>query len=66
MQRAESLLDQTASNIAALPASASPGDTVDLSTEMVSLLTARNNFDANTKALTVEDQIAQSTIDLIG
>jgi flagellar basal body rod protein FlgG len=56
-------VDKTASRIAQ-PATAA--DTVDLSTEMVSLMQARADFEANTKGLKTEDQMTRAALDLIG
>jgi flagellar hook protein FlgE len=42
------------------------GDTVSLSSSMVSLLDARNNFEANTKTAAVSDEMTQTTLDMIG
>lgn len=67
MHQAETQLDQTAGRIARLPFSpATPQtDTVDLSTDMVNLLEARNNFAANTKVVHVADEIQKSTISIL-
>jgi len=76
MNQAISRFDASASRIARTglsPAGAPPStaaapgeDTVDLSSNMVSLLDAQNNFEANTKTVAVSDQMTQSTLDMIG
>ena len=77
MNRAAGDLDDTARRVAraghsapdatATPSSAdSDGDSVNLSSDMVSLLNSRNNFEANTKTAEVSDQITQSTIHMLG
>jgi flagellar basal body rod protein FlgG len=63
LERAAGQVDKTASRIAQ-PATAA--DTVDLSTEMVSLMQARADFEANTKSLKTEDQMTRAALDLIG
>jgi flagellar hook protein FlgE len=42
------------------------GDTVDLSSSVVSLLEARNNFEANTKTVAISDQMTQAMLNMIG
>ncbi len=74
MNAAETSLNRTAANIANFggspatnPApSASGGDTVDLSSDMVSLIEARNNFAANVKTVQTEDQMTQSLLKIFG
>jgi flagellar basal body rod protein FlgG len=63
MERATTSLNQTASKIANI---STPGDTVDLSTEMVNLIQARNGFESNTKVLQTEDEMTKSLLNLIG
>ena len=41
-------------------------DSADLSTSVVSLLEAKNNFAANVKTAQVENEIIQSTFSIIG
>jgi flagellar hook protein FlgE len=66
MQSAQSQVDRSAARIASLPASAQqPSDSVDLSAEMVALLQGRNDFAANAKSFEIQDQMAQSTLNLI-
>ena len=63
LDRATSTLNQAAAKIANLN---TPGDSVDLSTEMVSLLRARTDFEANTKVIQTEDQMTRSLFDIAG
>jgi len=65
MQDAESRLDTTASHIARIPFANSAQDTVDLSSEMVNLLEARTNFEANTKVVHVANEVQQSTLSIL-
>jgi flagellar hook protein FlgE len=75
MNRATDSFDAAAAQIARMgqsPATApgasttANGDTVDLSSSIVSLLEARNNFEANTKTVTVSEQMAQAMLNMIG
>jgi flagellar hook protein FlgE len=68
MQRAESQLNQVAQNIAQAPSSSSAGpegDTVDLSTQAVAMIQAKNSFEANTAAFKVGDQMTQTLLKAI-
>ena len=75
MERAAAAVDQTAKRLAgrtAPPAErtqSSPAppaeDKVDLSSEIVALIGARNSFKANAQAFRVEDELSQSTISLL-
>jgi len=68
MQAAESQLDTTANRIAHYPFALPPantGDTVDLSTDMVNLIQARDNFAADASVAKVADEIQQSTISML-
>jgi flagellar hook protein FlgE len=40
-------------------------DSVDLSTEMVSLMSAKNNFALDTKLVQTEDQMTQSMLSIL-
>jgi len=69
MNAAEASLNRTAASIANFgsnPQNASGGDTVDLSTDMVNLIQARNDFAANVKAAQTEDQLTQSLLSIVG
>ena len=64
MSAAASTLDRTAARIAQ---SGFPGgDAVDLSSEVVALIEARNSFAANAKVARTEDQVSQSLLNLLG
>jgi flagellar basal body rod protein FlgG len=41
-------------------------DTVDLSTAAVAMLQAKNSFEANTKVVQTADEIAKTTIEMMG
>jgi flagellar hook protein FlgE len=60
MAQAETTVNQIAARLAQ-PAS----DSVDLSTEAVSLMAAKNNFAADAKVVGVEDQMTQSALDIL-
>jgi flagellar hook-associated protein FlgK len=64
MDRASASLDRAASRIAAIGQPS--GDTVDLSTEMVALIQARNNFGANVKAAQTMEEVTQSLLNIVG
>jgi hypothetical protein len=73
MQSAVSTLNSTAERVARMPVSSQnasnsaslPVDQADLSTEAVHLLTAKNDFAANTKAFHAMDEMTRATLDLI-
>ena len=65
LDRAESSLNQAAARIAQ-NGSGSTGDNVDLSSEVVALLQARNSFQTNIKVLQTEDQPTKSSLKLVG
>ena len=60
MMRAETSVNQIATRLAQ-PAS----DTVDLSTEMVSLMSARNSFGVDVKLVQTEDQMTKSALSIL-
>jgi flagellar hook-associated protein FlgK len=64
MDSASASVDRAASRIAAIGQPS--GDTVDLSTEMVALIQARNDFGANVKAAQTVDEISQSLLNIVG
>jgi flagellar hook protein FlgE len=67
LQQADTQLENAASNIASVSAvSATGGDSVDLSQEMVAMVAAQQQFDANLATLKTEDQIEQRLVDLTG
>ena len=57
LQRAETGFNRAAARIAA-PADTSPTDIVDL-------LQARHDFEANLKAIKIDDEMTRSTLDLL-
>jgi flagellar hook protein FlgE len=67
MQQAENQLNQVAQTIAQGPfTSAGPqGDTVDLSAQAVAMIQAKNNFEANTAALKVGEEMTQALFKLV-
>ena len=69
MQRAQAQLNVAASNIAKTPQVTEPcqgGDVVDLSTDMVALLSSRDNFMANVEAAKTGDQMQRDLLNMIG
>jgi flagellar basal body rod protein FlgG len=65
LQRSEAQFDQIATNIARAPFSPQ-GDQVDLSTQAVALIQSKNSFEANIKALKVNDEMQQTLLNMIG
>ena len=68
MQASETQLDTTAARIASYPFAVPPantGDTLDLSTDMVNLLQARDNFAADVKVAQTADEMQESTISML-
>ncbi len=63
MQKAEGQLDKGANRIA--KQGSEGGDVVDLSAEMVALMSARNNFAANVKAAKTGDEMQQSLLNIL-
>jgi flagellar hook protein FlgE len=63
LDRASSSVHQTAAKVAKV---SEPGDSVDLSTGMVSLIQARNSFDTNTKVIQTEDEMTKSLLNIVG
>jgi len=61
MQRAEGKLNQAAQSIATPQM-----DSVDLSAQAVALIQAKNNFEANLKALQVGDEMTKTLLKSIG
>ena len=64
MDRASASLDRAASRIAVI--SQPSGDTVDLSSEMIALIQARNNFGANIKVAQTMDEVTHSLLKIVG
>lgn len=61
LQRAEGQLNQAAQTIAT-----PQGDSVDLSAQAVALIQAKNNFEANLKALQIGDEMTKDLLKSIG
>lgn len=66
LDQATSSLNQIASRMADVGGPAPQTDSVDLSTEMVALLQARQGFESNTKVIKTEDQMTRSLLNVIG
>ena len=69
LQQAETQLNAAAATIANAGANSVNGanlDVVDLSAEMVALMSAQNLFDANLATLKTADQMQKSLIDITG
>jgi len=67
LQQADSQLTQAATRIAAYGSTSPDGaslDTVDLSAEVVALMSAKIQFSANLKSLQTADEIQKHAIDL--
>jgi flagellar hook protein FlgE len=60
MMQAETSVNRIATRLAQ-PA----GDTVDLSTEAVSMIGARNSFAVDAKVVTAEDEMTQSALSIL-
>ena len=65
LDRAESSLNQSAAKIAQI-GSNGPSDSVDLSSELVTLLQARNSFQTNVAVLQTENQLTKSSLNIVG
>jgi hypothetical protein len=66
LQQTEDQANHTASLLARSPFSTgAPQDQVSLSDAAVSLLTARNSFDANLDSIKVADEMQKSTLSLV-
>jgi flagellar basal body rod protein FlgG len=66
MQRADEALNQAAGSIASngLPQTQLPADSLSLSDQMVSLMQAKNDFQANLKVAHTADETWKKTLDL--
>jgi flagellar hook protein FlgE len=65
LKQADAQLDVAAAKIASLGTPSAGGvDVVDVSTEMVALMSAQTQFDANLTTLKTADQIEKSLVDL--
>jgi flagellar hook protein FlgE len=63
LNQAQASLENTARRISG---ASGQQDSVDLSTDAVALIQAKNDFGANIKALQVADEMEKSAIDLVG
>lgn len=63
MQNAQSSLERTAERIAG--ASTAAPDSVDLSTEMVAMLAARNQYQANVRVFQTGDKMQKKLLDIL-
>lgn len=70
MSRASADFDRAASNVARATVSAPketvPQDTVSLSSSMVDLLQAKNDYSANAKTVHVMDEMNRTLLDMAG
>jgi flagellar basal body rod protein FlgG len=66
MTQATDQVNQTASKLAKAGFPGSGGDTVDLSSDMVSLMQARLSFQANANTLDTEGQLTKSLLNAVG
>ena len=72
MQNAQAQFDKAASRIAQLPngldagTSGATGDTIDLSAEIVAMMSARDNFMANVEAAKTGDSMQRTLLNMIG
>lgn len=65
MDRAQEQLEKTATRLARVDTTQPPADTVDLSAEMVSLIEARNTYEANLNVLKTADQMRGEIVNLL-
>ena len=69
MNRAQSQLENAASNVARSGGSVSANgiaqDTVDISQQMISMMSAKNDFESNAKTVEVADQMTKTVIDML-
>jgi flagellar basal body rod protein FlgC len=63
MRNAQSTLERTAERIAG--AVTPPPDSVDLSAEMVAMLAARNQFQANARVIQTADEMQKRLLDIL-
>ena len=66
LYRSETQFNQAAQQIAQAPAVPDGGDTVGLSDAAVQLIQSKNSFEANTKAIKIENQMTQSLMNIVG
>jgi flagellar hook-associated protein FlgK len=66
MQQAQSTLEKTAQRVSQAGTNQAGGDTVDLSTEMVNLMAARQQFSASAKVAHIADEMQKSLLNMMG
>ena len=70
IENAQAQFEHAAGRVARLPAAvddgAAAGDTVDLSAEIVAMLSARDNFMANVEAAKTGDELQRVLLSLVG
>ncbi|PWU01360.1 MAG: hypothetical protein C5B51_22875 [Terriglobia bacterium] len=67
LSQAESAVESAAARLsrAGLSPDGSSGDTVDLATEIVDLMTAKQQFQANLKSLETANEMTKHTLDIL-
>jgi hypothetical protein len=68
LRQAEAKLEKVSSRLAQMPVglTGEPQDVVDISAEAVAMLVAKNSFEANLKSLEAAQELAKSTLDIVG
>lgn len=67
LARSRERVEKIAARLAGMPdALGHPGDEVNLSQEMINLLYAKRNYEANLKVIETTDKMGTSLIDLLG
>ena len=67
MARSRERIEKTAGRLARMPdAPGHPGDEVNLSQEMINLLYAKRNYEANLKVIETANKMETNLIDLLG
>ena len=68
LRSAEAKLEKASARLAQLPVSLTgePQDVVDISAEAVAMLVAKNSFEANLKALETAQELAESSLNVLG
>jgi flagellar hook-associated protein FlgK len=65
MNQAQGTLEKAAQRISTAGTNQTPGDSVDLSTEMVNLIGARQQFSASVGVAHVADEMQKSLLDMM-
>jgi len=68
LNAAENQVNRTAARLSrvGLPGTDNASDTVDLSTEVVNLLSAKQDFEVNLKSLETGDQMTKEALSILG